>query len=79
MVFSIKKEHLTRELINRFYDILSSRTGNTSLEIRIISEDDGDTEKSYRIPNYFKVKADDELFERLEKDLTGKVTWESTI
>lgn len=79
LILNIRKEDLSKELINRFYDIISSRSGNTHIEIRIVSGDNGDAEKSYTLPGDFKVKADKGFFKELEKGLTGKVTWESKL
>jgi len=73
ITFRIRKNDMDIELINHFYRVLKDNPGECMVEFKIVNENDQKPEKTYNLPEDYKVKPGDKLFNEIKKDFAGKV------
>ena len=49
------------------------------VEFKVVNKNDNEPEKTYSLPEDFKVKPGDKLFSEIKKDFAGKVFSESIL
>ena len=73
IIFRIRKKDMDIELINHFYKVLKDNPGKCMVEFKVVNENDHKPERTYCLPEDFKVKPGDKLFSEIKKDFAGKV------
>jgi len=73
IIFRIRKKDMDIELINHFYKVLKDNPGKYMVEFKVVNGNDHKPEKTYSLPEGFKVKPGDKLFNEIKKDFAGKV------
>ena len=73
ITFRIRKKDMDIELINHFYRVLKDNPGECMVEFKIVNENDHKLERTYNLPEDYKVKPGDKLFSEIKKDFAGKV------
>jgi DNA polymerase III subunit alpha len=72
IVFSINKKCLDRNIINDLYEIMKKNPGSNVVQLRIISEDDEDSDK-YDLPVNFKINGEVKFLQDVENSFEGKI------
>lgn len=73
IIFRIRKKDMDIEFINNFYKILKNNPGKCMVEFKVVNGNDQKPEKTFSLPEDFKVKHGDKLFSEINKDFAGKV------
>jgi len=73
IIFRIRKKDMDIELINHFYKVLKDNPGKCMVEFKVVNGNDNKPEKTYSLPEDYKVKPGDKLFSEIKKDFAGKV------
>ena len=73
IIFRIRKKDMDIEFINHFYKILKDNPGRCMVEFKVVNGNDQKPERTYSLPEDFKVKPGDKLFSEIKKDFAGKV------
>jgi hypothetical protein len=72
----INKNALTKDTIDSLYSILTQNFGQTSVEVRIATDDNGSFEKKYRLNRGYTVNVKGRLFDRLKSCFNDSIKWE---
>ncbi len=73
IIFRIRKKDMDIEFINHFYKVLKNNPGKCIVEFKVVNGNEQKPEKTYSLPEDFKVKPGDKLFSEIKKDFAGKV------
>ncbi len=73
IIFRIRKKDMDIEFINHFYKVLKDNPGKCIVEFKVVNGNEQKPEKTYSLPEDFKVKPGDKLFSEIKKDFAGKV------
>ena len=73
VVFTIRKDDMDKDLINRFYEIIKLNPGTFEIEIKVVDKNGMDMGKSYRLPPDYKINLDEIFLRDLKKNFSGKI------
>jgi DNA polymerase-3 subunit alpha len=73
ITFIIRKNDMNIEFINNFYQILKNNPGKCMVEFKVVNGNEHKPEKTFKLPEDFRVKPGDKLFGDIKKEFTGKV------
>jgi len=73
ITFRIRKKDMDIEFINNFYKVLKDNPGKCMVEFKVVNGNDQKPERTYSLPEDFKVEPGDKLFSEIKKDFAGKV------
>ncbi|MEE8324416.1 MAG: DNA polymerase III subunit alpha [Candidatus Humimicrobiaceae bacterium] len=73
ITFIIRKNDMNIEFINNFYQVLKNNPGKCMVEFKVVNGNEQKPEKTFKLPEDFRVKPGDKLFGDIKKEFTGKV------
>ena len=76
VVFTVKKEDMDENFINRFYDILKKHPGFDKIEFKVTGGNGKDIRKIYKLPSSFKINLSQSLKEDLRQVFQDKINWD---
>ncbi len=75
VIFTVKKEDLDEDFINRFYDILKKYPGFNEIEFKVTGKNGRDIKRVYKLPSNFRINLSSHLEQDLKKIFQDKINW----
>ncbi len=76
VIFTVKKEDLDEDFINRFYNILKKYPGYNEIEFKITGVNGNDIKRVYKLPSSFRINLSLPLEQDLKKVFQDKISWD---
>ena len=78
IIFSISRNHINKDIINDFYDLIKKNPGEYMIEFKLINDNGNEPEKKYTLPLNFRISGEIEFLKGIETIFKGKISWLKT-
>ncbi|MGM0367560.1 MAG: DNA polymerase III subunit alpha [Actinomycetota bacterium] len=75
VVFKVSREDFDRNFIDEFYKLIKQNKGNSKVEFNIINSNDHKIEKTFKLPDNYKVAASKSFLGQVKEKFGSKVNW----